>query len=49
MGDDGIGARGAQVNGRQALQDFVGQAVGRGQGQLERGVIGYGGAIESVG
>ena len=37
VGDDGIGAGGAEVNRREALQDFVRQPVGGGQGELERG------------
>ena len=46
VGDDGIGAGGAQVNGREAFEDLVRQAVGGGQGELERGFVGDAGAVE---
>ena len=46
VSDDGVGAGGAQVNGREAFEDFMRQAVGGGQGQLERRFIGHGGAVE---
>ena len=35
VGDDGIGAGGAQVVGGKALQDLMRQAVGRRQGELQ--------------
>ncbi len=46
VGDDGVGAGGAQVIGRKAFEDFVRQAVGGGEGELERGGIGDAGAVE---
>src|SRR5947199_10816077 len=36
MGDNGVGAGGAQVVGGKAFQNFVCQTVGSGQGQFQR-------------
>ena len=46
MGDEGVAGGGAKVNGAQALQDFVGQPVGGGEGEFERGGVGNAGAVE---
>ena len=46
MGDEGIAARGAEINRREALEDLVRQAVGGGQGEPERGFISDPRAIE---
>ena len=46
MGDDHVRVGGAQVVGRQPLEDLVRQAVGGGQGQIERGRIGDAGAVQ---
>ena len=46
MGDDGVGAGGAQIVGRKAFEDFVGQAVGGGQRQLQRLGIGDAAAVQ---
>ena len=46
VGDEGVGAGGAQVNRREAFQDLVRQAVGGGQRELERGFIGDARAVE---
>ena len=46
MRDDGVGAGGAQIVGGETFQDFVGQAVGRRQRQLQGLGIGDAGAIE---
>ena len=46
VGDDGVGAGGAQVVGGEAFEDFVRQAVGGGEGELEGGFVGDAGAVE---
>ena len=46
MRDDHVRAGGAQVVGRKALENLVGQPVGGRQGEIERGGIGDAGAVE---
>ena len=46
MGDDGVGAGGAQVVGGKALEDFVREAVGGRERELERRGVGDAGAVE---
>ena len=46
VGDDRVRGRGAQVGGGEALEDLVGQAVGGGEGEAERGRVGDPGALE---
>jgi hypothetical protein len=46
MGDNGVGADATQVIGRQTFEDFVREAVGGGERELERGVVGNAGAVE---
>ena len=46
MGDEGVAEGAAQVVGRQSFQHFVRDAVGGGQGELQRGVVGDAGAVE---
>ena len=46
VGDDGVGAGGAEVVGGEAFEDFVREPVGGGQGELERGFVGDAGAVE---
>lgn len=46
MGDDGVGGSGPEVVGGQAFEDFVGEAVGGGEGKFEGFRIGHAGAIE---
>ena len=46
MGDDGIGAGGAQVVGGEPLEDFVREAIGGREGEPERRVVGDAGTIE---
>jgi len=49
MGDDGIGAGGAEVVGGEAFEDFVGEAVGGVQGELQGGGIGDASAVDAGG
>ncbi len=44
--NDGVRAGGAEVVGGETLEDFVRQAVGPGQGELERGGIRHAAAVE---
>jgi len=46
MGDDGVGGGGAEIVGAEAFEDFVGETIGGGEGNLERGGIGDAGAVE---
>ena len=45
MGDDGVGAGGAEVVGGEAFEDFVGEAVGGFDGELKGGGIGDASAV----
>ena len=45
MGDDGVGVGGAQVAGGEALEHLVGDAVGGGEGELQRLLVGDAGAV----
>ncbi len=46
VGDDGVGAGGAEVVGGQALEDFVREPVGGGERELERGFVGDAGSVK---
>ena len=46
MRDDRVRARGAQVVGRQPLENLVREAVRRGQRQIERGRVGHASAVD---
>ena len=46
VGGDDVGAGGAEVVGREALEDFVGQPGRRGHRQVERDRVGHPGAVE---
>jgi hypothetical protein len=46
VGGDNIGVCGAQVVGKQSLEDFVREAIGCGQGQPQGGFVGDARAVE---
>ena len=46
VGDDRIGGHSTEIVGRQSLQDFVGQSIGRIEGELEGFRIRDSGAVE---
>ena len=46
VGDDGVGRGGAEVVGRKALENLVCQAVGGGEREAERDVVGHAAAIQ---
>src|SRR6185437_8589100 len=46
MGDDGVWADGAEIVGGEAFEDFVREAVGGGQGELQGIRVGHAGAVE---
>ena len=49
VGDHGVGISCAKVIGGEALQNFVSQAIGSGDGQLEGGIVGDADAIQVAG
>ena len=46
MRDDGVGGNGAQIVRREAFQDFVREAAGRGEGELQCLGVGDAAAIQ---
>src|SRR5262249_49626048 len=46
MGHEGVAARSPQVVRGEAFENFVGDAIGGGQGELERRAVGHSGAVD---
>jgi hypothetical protein len=46
MGDDRVGGSGADIVGGETFEDFVGEAIGGGEGEFEGEFVGDAGAIE---